>query len=141
MVHDLAFDDIRVGQRARHTALITDAEVRAFAALSGDVNPVHLDPAFAATTPFGERIAHGMLGASLISTVVGTRLPGRNAIYLGQDLRFMAPIRLGDELTAECEVIHKRHDKPILRLRTTVTNQDGDVVIDGEAVVKKERGG
>ena len=97
------------------------------------------DADFAAGTVFGEPVAHGMLGASLISAVIGTRLPGPNSIYLGQQLRFVAPVRYGDTLTATCEVVHKRQDKPILKLRTTVTNQDGVVVTEGEAVVKKPR--
>lgn len=139
MVEDRAYEEIRVGDTASVTRTITAADVEAFAALSGDVNPLHLDEEYAATTPFGQRVAHGMLAASLISTVVGTRLPGLGAVYLGQELRFVAPTRLGDTLTAAGEVIAKRDDKPILRLRTTVTRDDGTVVVEGEAVVKKQQ--
>jgi len=139
-VLDRPYDQIRVGDRASFTRTITPERVDAFARVTGDVNPVHVDDEFAATTPFGERIAHGMLAASLLSTVIGTRLPGVNAVYLGQDLRFVAPTRLGDTLTAECEVIDRREDKPILTLRTTVTRQDGVVVVEGQAVVKKDGG-
>lgn len=133
------YDDITVGETASVTKTITAEVVRAFAEVSEDVNPMHLDADFAADTVFGEPVAHGMLGASLISAVIGTRLPGPNSIYLGQELRFVAPVRYGDTLTATCEVVHKREDKPILRLRTIVTNQDGVVVTEGAAVVKKPR--
>ncbi len=133
------YDDIAIGETASVTKTITSELVRAFAEVSDDVNPMHLDPEFAAGTVFREPVAHGMLGASLISAVIGTRLPGPNSIYLGQELRFVAPVRYGDTLTATCEVIEKREDKPILRLRTTVTNQEGEVVTEGEAVVKKPR--
>jgi acyl dehydratase len=135
---DPAYDAIEVGDTARYSRTVTAAMVDAFAEVSGDVNPVHVDEVFASTTRFGERIAHGMLAASLISTVVGTRLPGVNAIYLSQELRFVAPTRLGDTLTAEAEVLSKREDKPILTLRTTVTRADGTVVVEGEAVVMKD---
>ena len=133
------YDEIAIGETASVSKTITAEVVRAFAEVSEDVNPMHLDAEFAAGTVFGEPVAHGMIGASLISAVIGTRLPGPNSIYLGQELRFVAPVRYGDTLTATCEVVHKRQDKPILRLRTTVTNQDGLVVTEGEAVVKKPR--
>jgi len=135
---DRPYDEIQVGERATFSRTVTAERVDAFAEVSGDYNPVHVDEAFAATTSFGERIAHGMYAASLVSTVIGTRLPGVNAVYLGQQMRFTAPTRIGDTLTAECEVIAKRSDKPILTLRTTVTRQDGVAVLEGEAVVKKE---
>lgn len=134
-----AYDEIVIGESASITKTITAELVWAFAQVSEDVNPMHLDAEFAAGAAFGEPVAHGMLGASLISAVIGTRLPGPHSIYLGQELRFVAPVRYGDTLTATCEVVHKREDKPILRLRTTVTNQDGVVVTEGEAVVKKPR--
>jgi len=138
MVEDRSYDTIQVGDTASVTKTITEADVQAFAVLSGDDNPLHLDADYAAGTPFGERIAHGMIAASLISAVVGTRLPGLGAVYLGQQLRFVAPTRLGDTLTATGEVLVKRDDKPILTLRTTVTREDGTVVVEGEAVVKKQ---
>ena len=139
-IEDRPYEQIRVGDRASFTRTITAELVDAFAEVTGDVNPVHVDTEFAATTPFGERIAHGMLAASLLSTVIGTRLPGVNAVYLGQDLRFVAPTRIGDTLTAECEVIARRDDKPVFTLRTTVTRDDGVVVVEGQAVVKKDGG-
>ena len=133
------YDEIAVGDKATFTKTITRAEVLAFAELSGDVNPVHVDPDFARQTAFGQQIAHGMLAASLISTVIGTQLPGVNSIYLGQELKFTAPVFFGDTLTAEAEVIEKRDDKPNLKLRTTVTKQDGTSVVEGVAVIKKPR--
>jgi len=137
-VEDRPYEQIRVGDRASFSRTITAELVDEFAQVTGDVNPIHVDAAFAAASPFGERIAHGMLAASLLSTVIGTRLPGVNAVYLGQEIRFVAPTRLGDTLTAECEVVARREDKPILTLRTTVTRQDGVVVVEGQAVVKKD---
>jgi 3-hydroxybutyryl-CoA dehydratase len=133
------YDDIAIGEKAAFSKTITEADVMTFAALSGDVNPVHVDPDFARNTAFGRQIAHGMLAASLISTVIGTQLPGINSIYLGQELKFTAPVFFGDTLTAEVEVVEKRDDKPVMKLRTTVTKQDGTVVVEGVAVIKKPR--
>jgi 3-hydroxybutyryl-CoA dehydratase len=124
-----------VGTRASFTRTITDAHIKAFADITGDDNPVHLDPEYAATTRFGERIAHGILTAGLISAVIGTQLPGLGAIYLQQQLKFTAPVRCGDTITATAEVIAVRAEKRILTLATQCTNQRGEVVIAGEAVV------
>jgi 3-hydroxybutyryl-CoA dehydratase len=124
-----------VGTRASVTRTITDAQIRTFAKITGDTNPLHLDDAHAATTRFGGRIAHGMLTAGLISTIIGTKLPGLGAIYLQQQLRFVAPVRPGDTITATGEVIAVRPEKRILTLRTECTNQHGELVITGEAVV------
>lgn len=136
---DRPYDDLAVGEKATYTKTITGDDVQTFAALSGDVNPVHVDPEFAKNTAFGQQIAHGMLAASLISAVIGTQLPGINSIYLGQELKFLAPVFFGDTLTAEAEIVEKREDKPILKIRTTVTKQDGTVVVEGQAVIKKPR--
>lgn len=124
-----------VGTRASVTRTITDDQIRTFAEITGDTNPLHLDDAHAATTRFGGRIAHGMLTAGLISTIIGTKLPGLGAIYLQQQLRFVAPVRPGDTITATGEVIAVRPEKRILTLRTECTNQHGELVITGEAVV------
>lgn len=134
---ELAYDEIKVGDEASLSLTITEAHVVAYAGITGDVNPVHVDAEFARQTMFGERIAHGMLVAGLISAVLGTQLPGPNSIYLGQDLKFTAPVKLGDTVTATVAVTEKRDDKQIIKLRTTVSNQRGQVVIDGTAVVKK----
>jgi len=136
---DRAYDDIEVGEKAKYSKTVTEADVMTFAELSGDVNPVHIDPEFAKNTAFGQQIAHGMLAASLISTVIGTQLPGINSIYLGQELRFTAPVFFGDTITAEAEVIEKREDKPIMKIKTSVTKQDGTVVVEGQAVIMKPR--
>jgi len=134
---ELAYDEIKTGDEASLSLTITEAHVVAYAGITGDVNPVHLDAEFARQSMFGERIAHGMLVAGLISAVLGTQLPGPNSIYLGQELRFTAPVKLGDTVTATVAVTEKRDDKQIIKLRTTVSNQRGQVVIDGTAVVKK----
>jgi len=126
---------IQIGDHATLTRTITDEMVVAYADLVGDHNPVHLDEAFAATTRFGHRIAHGMLVAGLISTVIASDLPGPGSVYLGQTLQFKAPVYLGDTITARIEVIKVREDKPIVTLATVCTNQDGNNVIEGEAVV------
>lgn len=124
---------LQVGQFAEVSRTVTDAHVRAFAELTGDNNPVHLDEAFAATTRFGGRIAHGMLGAGLISAAIATRLPGPGSIYLGQSLRFTAPVRLGDTITTRIEVLEVIRRR--VRLGTVCRNQHGETVIDGEATV------
>ncbi|MEP6719598.1 MAG: MaoC family dehydratase, partial [bacterium] len=127
-----------VGDTASISKEITDADIRAFAELSGDFNPVHLDDEFARTTRFGRRIAHGMLGASLISTVLGTKLPGQGAIYLSQTLQFLAPIFPGDAVTAKVTVTKIKEGKPIVTLETVCENQHGETLIRGEAVVLVE---
>ena len=124
-----------VGQQASLRRTVTEADVVLFAAVSGDTNPVHFDELSAQQSRFGRRIAHGMLSAGLISAVIGTRLPGPGAIYLSQTLQFRHPVYFGDTLTASAEIIKMREDKPILTLKTMVTNQDGTLVVEGEAVV------
>lgn len=128
----------QVGDSAEVTREITQEDVQAFASLSGDDNPLHLDASFAARTRFRQPIAHGMLTASLISAVIGTRLPGPGGIYLSQELKFVRPVFIGDRVTARAEILDIRPDKPILRLRTTCINQRGETVITGEAVVMYE---
>jgi len=125
---------LQIGEKATLTRTITDAMVVAYADLVGDHNPVHLDEAFAATTRFGRRIAHGMLVAGLISTVIASDLPGPGSVYLAQTLEFKAPVYLGDTITVTLEVVKVREDKPIITLTTVCTNQDGVTVIEGEAV-------
>ena len=120
---------------AEMSKTITDEDVRAFAELTGDHNPVHLDEAYAATTRFGRRIAHGMLSASLVSAVIANHLPGRGSVYLSQTLQFVAPVFLGDTVTARVAVMKVREDKPIITLETICTNQRGEQLLKGEAVV------
>ncbi|MFH1808571.1 MAG: MaoC family dehydratase [Pseudomonadota bacterium] len=124
-----------LGEIAELSRTIHDADIRAFAALCGDSNPVHLDDEVARRSRFGGRVAHGMLVASLISTVLGTRLPGPGVIYLGQELRFRGPVFPGDTITARVEVIEVQSDKRKVRLRTSCLNQGGETVITGEALV------
>lgn len=126
---------LEIGVTASRTRTITDAAIRAFAEASGDTNSIHLDDDYAATTPFGRRIAHGMLTASIISAILGNDLPGVGTIYLGQEVKFKAPVFIGDTVTATVELIKYREDKRIATFRTTVHNQDGVLVVEGEAVV------
>jgi len=123
----------RVGDSAETTKPITAADIEMFA--SGDQNPTHLDDAFAKNTRFGRRIAHGMLTASLISSVLANKLPGEGSVYLGQTLQFVAPVFPGDHVTARVIVREIREDKAIVKLETICVNQRSEVVIRGEATV------
>lgn len=126
-------DRFTPGQRATLTRTITEEDIQAFAALTGDRNPLHLDEAFARRTRFQGRIAHGLLTASLISAVLGTQLPGAGGIYLGQTLRFRRPVRPGDTVTAEVEVTAFDARARRLWLRTRCMNQRGETVLEGDA--------
>lgn len=130
--------NIRVGDTAFLSREITDDDIRAFAELTGDHNPVHTDEEFARTTRFGRRIAHGMFAASLLSAVLGNDLPGKGSLYLGQTLKFLAPVYVGDTVIARVTVTHIRDDKPVVTLDTACENQNGDLVLRGEAVVLVE---
>ncbi|MFM1663996.1 MaoC family dehydratase [Aeromonas salmonicida] len=127
---------LEIGQKASLTKRFGTAEVEAFAGLSEDFNPLHLDSAFAATTPFERPIVHGMLLASLFSGLLGQQLPGKGAVYLGQSLSFKQPVFVGDEVTAEVEIIAMRSDKPIITLATRILATGGALTVTGEAVVK-----
>jgi 3-hydroxybutyryl-CoA dehydratase len=130
----LYFDELSVGQSAETTHVVGAADIEAFAAVSGDVNPVHLDEAYAKGTPFGGRIAHGMLGAAFISAVIGNKLPGPGAIYLSQSLRFRRPVRIGDPVTAKVVIKALDTAKGHATLET-VCLVNGKTVIDGEALI------
>lgn len=137
-LHGHYLEDLQVGMSETYAKTVTEADIVAFAEISGDTNPVHLDEAFAAATPFKGRIAHGMLGASLISTVFGTRLPGPGSIYISQDLRFKAPVRIGDTVTARVTVTEIIAEKR--RVKFACDCRVGDtVVIEGEAVMMVSR--
>jgi 3-hydroxybutyryl-CoA dehydratase len=138
-VQGLFLEDLSVGQSAELTRAVGAADIEAFAAVTGDVNPLHLDAAYAATTPFGQRIAHGMLSAGYISAVLGTTLPGPGAVYLSQTLRFKRPVRIGDEVTARVTVAEIDAAKAQVVLKT-VCLVGGKAVIDGEALVMVPRG-
>jgi|SRR5580765_6837804 acyl dehydratase len=127
--------DLKVGDTFAKSRLVTDELIRAFAELSGDHNPIHLDEEFAATTRFGKRIAHGMLSGAFISAVLGFEFRERKIVYLSQKMRFIAPVFIGDTVTTTATVKRIREDKGIVTLDTTCTNQDGNPTILGEAVV------
>ena len=127
-------DELQVGMTASTGKTITEADILLYAAVSTDTNPVHIDAEAAAAGPFGQRIAHGMLTAGLISAVLGTKLPGPGSIYMGQTLRFRAPVKIGDTVTATVEVIDINVDKKRATLKT-VCSVAGKPVIEGEATV------
>jgi 3-hydroxybutyryl-CoA dehydratase len=128
------FDELSLGQSAEVTHVVGEHDLEAFAAVSGDTNPVHLDEAYAKGTSFGGRIAHGMLSAAYVSAVLGTKLPGPGAIYLSQSLRFRRPVRIGDEVTARVTVTALEDKRGQVTLET-VCQVAGKTVMDGEAVV------
>lgn len=138
MIQDIKFADLKIGDKASMSKTVTEYDVYTFAGVTGDFNPIHVDTEFAKTTMFKERIAHGMLSAGFISAVIGTTLPGANSIYMGQELTFKAPVKIGDTVTATVEVIEKIEAKNRVILRTTVTNQDGILVVDGKATMLKK---
>jgi 3-hydroxybutyryl-CoA dehydratase len=137
-VQGFYFDELSVGQSAETTRVVGAADIEAFAAVSGDTNPVHLDEAYAKATPFGGRIAHGMLSAAYISAILGARMPGPGAIYLSQSLRFRRPVKIGDHLTARV-TIKALDDKRGHATLETICLVNGKTVIDGEAVVMVPR--
>lgn len=136
----LFFEDLSVGQSAETTKVVTANDVEAFAAVSGDTNPVHLDEAYAKTTTFQTRIAHGMLSGAYISAVIGTKLPGPGAIYLSQSMRFRRPVKLGDPVVTRVTV-QALDDKRGHATLATVCQVDGKTVVDGEAVIMVPRKG
>jgi 3-hydroxybutyryl-CoA dehydratase len=137
-MNGLRLEDLSLGQSAEVSHTVTDADIRAFAEVSGDNNPVHLDEDYAAATPFKTRIAHGMLSAGYISAVLGTRLPGPGAIYISQTMNFKRPVRIGDEVTTRATVSAIDAEKARVTL-TTVCEVAGKAVVEGEAVVMVPR--
>jgi acyl dehydratase len=127
--------DLKIGNKFSTTKQITDAVVRAFAELSGDYNPIHLDEEFARNTRFGKRIAHGMISGALISAVLGYEFKERKIVYLSQTMKFVAPVFIDDTITATATVTNIREDKPIITLETVCTKQNGEIVVKGEAAV------
>lgn len=134
----MTFSELKVGQKASLQKTYTAADVTAFAGISLDVNPIHMSDGYAKNTMFGQRIVHGILTSGLISAVLANKLPGPGTIYLGQELRFTAPVFLGDDITAEVEIIELREDKKIVKLSTTCYKQDGTKVITGVATLKHD---
>lgn len=132
--------ELRIGRRAEISKKITESDLTLFAAVTGDFNPVHFDPIYAAQTRFKERIVHGMVLAGLISGVIGMKLPGPGTIYLQQTLQFIAPVKVGEVVTASVEVIELL-EKDRVRLKTTCIKQDGGVALEGEALVIAPKSG
>ena len=127
---------LKIGDKATFTKTVTEEDVLAFARVTGDDQPLHLDEAFAAKTRFRHRIAHGMLSAGYISAVLGTKLaPDNVVVYLGQQMRFRLPVSIGDTITAEAEVTAIDAEKRIVTVRTDCLNQRGEAVVKGEATV------
>jgi 3-hydroxybutyryl-CoA dehydratase len=137
-VPGLFLEDLTLGRCAERSRIVSAADIDAFAKLTGDENPVHLDEAYAAQERFGSRIAHGMLAGGFISAVLGNDLPGPGSIYLSQTLRFRRPVRIGDEVTARAEVVEINETRARVTLKTVCT-VSGEVVVDGEAVVLAPR--
>ena len=127
--------NLKIGDKFSTTKQITDAVVRAFAELSGDYNPIHLDEEFAKTTMFKRRIAHGMISGALISAVLGYEFKERKVVYLSQTMKFIAPVFIDDTVTATATVINIREDKPIVTIETVCTNQNGAAVVTGEGKI------
>lgn len=132
-----SYEEIKIGDKASFTKTISESDVYQFAGITGDFNPVHINSEHANQTIFKERIAHGMLTAGFISAVLGMKLPGTGTIYLSQKVNFKAPVKIGDTVTVEVEVLEKKDRKKIIRLRTIAKNQLNELVVDGEAVVMK----
>ena len=125
----------KVGETARRSLLVTERHAELFAELTGDRNPLHFDEAFARATRFGQRVVQGGVTAGILNAIVATDLPGPGSVFMSQDLRYLAPVRFGDTITGEVEVLSVREDKPIVRLGCRVSRDDGTVVLEGEASV------
>ena len=128
------YDEIQIGDAAEFAKTVTESDVYLYAGVTGDLNPAHINEAYAKETYFKTRIAHGMLSGGFISAVLGTKLPGPGTIYISQLLEFKAPVRINDTVTARVEVIEKL-EKNRLKFRTTCANQDGTLLVDGHALV------
>ncbi len=129
------YDELKIGDSASFSKTISETDVYLFAGISGDFNPAHVNEVEAAKGMFGRRVVHGMLTASFISTVLAMQLPGPGTIYVGQELQFRAPVFIGDTVTATVECIEKLEERKWAKFRTTVTNQEGKVVVTGTATV------
>lgn len=132
----LTFDDLTIGDSAETSKTVTETDVVLYAGLTGDFNPVHMDAEYARTTPFGERIAHGTLTQGLIAPVIGNRLPGSGCVLLSMFSKFIAPVRIGDTITARAEVAELDARRRFVKLALIYTNQRGESVATGEALVK-----
>ena len=133
--------ELKVGEQASFSKTISESDVYLYAGITGDFNPAHVNEDYAQTTAFKTRIAHGMLTAGFISNLLGTRLPGPGSIYMSQNLKFLAPVTIGDTITATVEVIEILTEKKRVRLKSTCANQEGTIVLDGEALISPPRKG
>ena len=133
-------NELTLGEAAEFSKTVSETDVYLYAGVSGDLNPAHINENYAQSTFFKTRIAHGMIAAGFISAVLGMKLPGPGTIYLRQELNFKAPVRIGDTVTARAEIIEINTEKKRVRLKTTCVNQDGTLVLDGEAVVSPPKG-
>ena len=131
------YDEIKVGDTAGFSKTVTESDIHSFSAMTADFNPIHVDEVYATTSSLGKRmggrIAQGMLSASLFSTLVGMYIPGKGALYVSQTCNFKRPVKIGDTLRAECEVLEKL-EKNRVRMNMRCINQNGDVVVEGEAI-------
>lgn len=127
--------ELEVGHQAEFAKTVSESDVYLYAGISGDLNPAHVNEVYAGQSMFQGRIAHGILSGGFISAVIGMQLPGPGTIYMKQEFKFLAPVRIGDTITARVEVLEKISDKNRIRLKTTCVNQEGKTVIDGEALV------
>ncbi|KFZ45198.1 enoyl-CoA hydratase [Smithella sp. SC_K08D17] len=130
-----SIDELKVGDVAEFAKTVAETDIYLYAGITGDFNPAHVNEAYAKTTFFKTRIAHGMLTAGFISAIIANQLPGPGTIYLKQDLSFLAPVHMGDTITGRVEVIELNVEKNRVRLKTTCSNQDGVMVISGEGLV------
>ncbi len=132
---DYSFDEIEIGLKHSFEVIINDEIVDNFAKISGDFNPLHMDEQYAIKTKFGKRVCHGMLLSSFFSRLVGMYLPGKNALYFSQNLNFVGPCFIGDQVTVKGEVIDKSESTKIIKLETTIKNQDEKLLVEGTARV------
>lgn len=135
MITGKTIDQIKVGDIAEFAKTVTETDVYLYAGITGDFNPAHVNEAYAKNTFFKTRIAHGMLTAGFISAILANQLPGPGTIYLKQELNFLAPVHMGDTITGRVEVLELIAERNRVRLKTSCTNQDGVMVLDGEALV------
>jgi len=133
MAEGKSIHELKIGDSAQFSKTITETDINDFARVTGDFNPIHTDQAYAEKTPFKGRIAHGALSIVLFSNILGNILPGHGSIYLSHEIKFLAPVRIGDTITAKVEVIELVPEKNRAEFRTTCTNQDGKLVVDGIA--------
>ncbi len=132
-------EELKVGDTAKFSKTVSESDIYLFAGVTGDLNPAHVNEEYAKDTFFKNRIAHGMLSASFISTVIGTMLPGPGSIYMRQEVNFLAPVKIGDTVTAIVEVAEVMTEKKRVRLKTYCVNQENITVVDGEALVSPPR--